>query len=149
MKKFKFRLEKVLEHKLKLFEIAHEEYMVEFRVLQEEESKLERIKDEYRRSMMTVIARTKKKFTIKELAVHYKYLFHLKREMKNQVDVVFAQQQIVDKKRQRLIEASQEKEILVKLKEKRHKTYLYKVDSEEQKMMDDISNAKFIRQHIR
>lgn len=146
MKKFNFRLGKVLEHKIRLFDIAQEEYMIELRALQSEEAVLERIKDEYRRSMVVLTQRTEQNFTIKELAVHYKYLFHLKREMKNQVDLVVAQQKIVDKKRERLIESSQEKEVLVKLKDKQHQTYLYKLDHDEQKVMDDITNAKYIQQ---
>ncbi|MFC1809333.1 flagellar export protein FliJ [Candidatus Omnitrophota bacterium] len=145
MKKFKFRLEKVLEHKKRIFDIAQEEYLVELRVLQGEEAKLEQFKDEYKKCMMLVIERTKKQFTIKELAVHYKYLFHLKREIKCQVDVIVAQKKVTDEKRERLIAASKEKEVLVKLKDKRFKTYLQKVDKEEQKVMDDISTAKYIQ----
>ncbi len=145
MKKFKFRLEKVLEHKIRLFDLAEEEYLVEVRVLRAEEEKLEKIKADYRHSMQVLVERTKQKFTIKELAVHYKYLFHLKREMKNQVDVVVKQEKVVDAKRTRLIEASKEKKVLERLKDKRHRTYVYHVEKDEQKMMDDITNAKFIQ----
>ena len=41
--------------------------------------------------------------------------------------------------------AAQEKEVLSKLKDKRYKQYLYDVDFQEQKMMDDIFNAKYIK----
>jgi flagellar FliJ protein len=145
MKRFKFRLEKVLEHKMRLFDLAEEEYMIELRVLHGEEEKLEKIKADYRHSMQILVERTKQKFTIKELAVHYKYLFHLKREMKSQVDVVVKQEKVVEAKRVRLIEASKEKEVLVRLKDKKYKSYIYDADKDEQKMMDDITNAKYIQ----
>ena len=148
MKKFKFRLQKVLEHKLKLFDIAKEEFFLEQKKLIEQEKKLEEFVAEYRTTVHNVVQETKNSFRIRDLGVYYKYLFHLKREMKVQADVVSQHNAIVAEKRERLIEISKEKEVLIKLKEKRRKQYLYTLDFEEQKTIDDLTSAKYSRQYV-
>lgn len=145
MKKFKFRLQKVLEHKERLFDIAKEEYLIQVRALQELQAELERLKKAFTRCLVQAGDFTKQQFRIKDLALFYRYQFFLKREMRECAARISKQENVVSQKRAALVAAAQEKEVLVKLKARRFKEYQYEVDTEEQKTMDDIFSAKFIR----
>lgn len=145
MKKFKFRLEKILEHKIRIFELAQDAYLVQQKKLQEEECALERIKNEYTNCLRKIVDKTKESFTIKELAIHYKYIYYIKREIKVQFNRVQNRKMVLEERRKELVVAAQEKEVLVKLKEKRWQEYRVHIDREEQKVMDDIFSAKHAR----
>ena len=51
----------------------------------------------------------------------------------------------VEQRREKLIEATKEKEILEKLKERTWQTYLAEAKKEEQMISDEISSANFYR----
>ncbi len=140
MKKFKFKLESVLNYKVRLFEIAQTEHAAVLNQLRDEEEKLGALRADYGSCLDELAGKTKGKFKIKDLGGYYRYLSALKSEISVQSKVVC---QIMDKEqklREKLIKASQEKEALVKLKEKAYKKYMYEFRREEQNFLDELNS---------
>ena len=145
MKKFTFRLEKVLNHKSRLYELAQNKYSQALQELRSEEAKLDELRVEYSRCLFELSQKTTHTFRVRELGPYYRYLTFVKREIAHQSRVVCQAIEKEEACRKALMEAAKEKETLVKLKEKQYEEYVYVFNREEQKFLDDITAAKFLR----
>ena len=142
---FTFRLQKVLDYKIRLFEEARDEFLSEKARLAELNAELETQKYDYQSCLLKLIGETESTFDIKGLGIHYKYLFFVKSQMQNKYTEVTKQELLVSQKRAKMVELLKEKDVLIKLKEKARLEYDYEQDRQEQKMFDDISNSAYVR----
>lgn len=145
MKKFKFRLEKVLTHKERLFEIARGKHGEALSALRKEEATLDLLRNEYKNTLYALSEEMKTNFKIRDLGHYYRYMTFTKREIARQSQVVFQAMEREEKLRIELMKAAQEKEVLVKLKEKQYQEYLYATKKEEQDILDDLTASKYAR----
>lgn len=145
MKKFTFRLEKVLNHKERLFELARAAHGEKVAKLRQEEARLERLQESYRNCLADLAQKTARNFKISELGPFYKFMTFTKRDIAAQNRVVAEAISEEEQARHELMRAAQEKESLVKLKEKKYREYQYESAREEQAFLDDIAAAKFAR----
>lgn len=146
MKKFVFRLEKVLQHKQRLYDIAWGKHAEAQCMLAKEEEKLQSLQGEYKTCLYELSEKTRKNFHIRELGPFYRFMTFTKREIAYQNHVVAEALEKEELLRQELMCCAQEKEALVKLKNKQETEYMEYVRKEEQKFLDDITTAKYTRQ---
>ncbi len=146
MKKFIFRLEKVLTHKQRLYDIACGKHTEALSILKMEEKKLESLRGDYKTCLYELSGKTNSNFRINELGPYYRFMTFTKRSIAHQSQVVGAAMDSEEVLRKELMKAAQEKEALVKLKEKQFNEYQEFVNKEEQKFLDDITTSKFVRQ---
>ena len=145
MKKFSFTLEKVLKHKERLYDIAKADHSKALKTLQQEEAKLHALRERYAKCLNDLSGKMKKHFYIRELGPYYRYMTFTKREIAGQSKIVCEAIEEEESKRCLLMEAAKEKEALVKLKEKQYAEYMYKVNKEQQDLLDELGSIKHAR----
>lgn len=141
MMNFNFRLERVLNFKENMEEIKKAEYGSARQKLNKEEDKLENfnyhknnIKDE--KDLLTV------KTKAGNLAMYNDYILDLDKKIKVQKDVVNKTELELEKAKEEMINAVQEKKTFEKLKEKEYEKYLYQIKKTEEKQLDTIVNYR-------
>jgi flagellar FliJ protein len=141
MAKFVFRLEAVLNVKRQQEENIKNELGKAMQRLEAEKQKLSRLE----RSKEEIIAEFNnkaKKTTVHKLIEFNAYLSLLKSNISRQKERVNKAELDVDKIREELVKAVQERKILEKLKEKKHDEYLIEQKKLEQKTNDEIVSYK-------
>jgi len=145
MKKFQFRLEKILTHKERLFDVARAKHAEALRSLQMAEAALHELREKYSQCLSDLSQQMKKNFHVRELGPYYRFMTFTKREIAEQSKLVCAAIEEEEKKRQELMQAAKEKEALVKLKNKQFSEYSYALNKEEQDFLDEVSSNKHAR----
>lgn len=79
---------------------------------------------------------------IEQIIIQNEYLERLNKRINKQKEIVIQCEKSVNQVRNKLIKASQEKEVLIKLKEKEFEEFKYNIQSEEQKKYDEYSSYK-------
>jgi flagellar FliJ protein len=145
MKKFKFRLEKILKHKERLFNIARIEHAKALERLRNEEAVLHELRERYSQCLSELAQQMKKVFHVRSLGPYYRYMTFTKNEIAQQSKIVCAAIEEEEKKRAVLLEAAKEKESLIKLRDRQYAEYSYAVEREEQIFIDDLNSTKYAR----
>ena len=141
MKKFKFKLEKLLDIRIRKEDQLKQEYAQIRHRLETETQKLNTILnniEEAHIQKQNLLSNAKPHSSDIEAYGNYISALFLQKESQNilieQIKVQAA------KKREELLEASKEKKILEKLKEKQKYNYLLEIDHLEQKDLDEIAS---------
>lgn len=146
MKKFIFRLQKVMEYKediekQKMGELAEAEnrLMVEI-------EKLETLKKREQAYLDEIdVMRQQTVIHPVEIQALYRYIEKLKSMQNAQRVQINKAKKVVEAKRQALVLATQEKKVLEKLKEKQVQAYEAEVARQEQIFFDEIASTKYGR----
>ena len=144
MKKFKFPLKPVLEHRERIEEEKQLVLSARRQELKAAEDELARLNGEFKR-YSTVLRDDHARLATEELRWHYAHLEYLDRCMVMQHAVISQRKIAVERARQELVEASKERKVIDKLKEKRFAEHKAMEAAAEQKELED-SNA---RRHAR
>ena len=137
MEKFNFRLERVLEYRVKIEDINKVEYGKAKKDLDDETVIFEEIlshKDNINLERDSMIATT----TIKDLKNYNLYLKNVKEKLENQKEIVEKAQNKVENARNILINSSIDRKTLENLKDRDFNNYLYDMKKEEEKIIDQI-----------
>jgi flagellar FliJ protein len=86
---------------------------------------------------------------VMEIKSYDNYIARLDRETERLLEEAAKAELFVEKKRQAYLEASRERKVLDKLKEKREKEYGRKMLNEETKNLDDISGGNAARELVK
>ncbi|NLW47797.1 MAG: flagellar export protein FliJ [Firmicutes bacterium] len=148
MSKFKFKLETVLKIKIRIEDLRK----IELREaeLRSEKARIElcRWQDEVEANIRFYREKFQLRFIPEEANDYHRYLIWLNR----QVDLAMLKlqecQREVAQCRQRLIEASKEKKVLEKLKEKAYRAYQAEQLNAEIKFLDELGTGRYIRDKI-
>ncbi|GAB4337327.1 MAG: flagellar export protein FliJ [Calditrichia bacterium] len=137
MKKYRFRLQKVLDVK----EVLVKQSQRDLAAAQEEKRQAE---EELKRSEQAVKQFARKLeeesfATVAELQQKYDYFYQMLENLDAQKDVVLQMDQKVEKVRQKLIQNQRNRKVLAALKEKSYQDYLEKVKLEEQIALDEMA----------
>lgn len=141
MAKFTFRLESVLNVKRQKEDSIKNELGKAMQKLETERQKLARLES----TLEEIIAQFNlkaKKTTVHKLIEFNEYLSLLKSNIRQQKENVNKAARNVDKIREELVKAVQERKILEKLKEKKQEEYLLDQKKLEQKTNDEIVSYK-------
>jgi len=141
MAKFVFKLESVLRVKIQQEESVKNELGKAIQKLEAEKSKLERLKIAHEEIIYEFNMKTKKT-TVHNLIEFNNFISHLRAKIKQQKERVNKASLIVDKIREELVKAVQERKMLEKLKEKKYEEYLTEQKKLEQKTNDEIVSYK-------
>jgi flagellar protein FliJ len=140
MRKFKFSLKAVLEHRERIEEEKQQILAARQHELKLAEDELARLNGEFKR-YSTVLRDDHARLSTDELRRHYAHLEYLDRCMVMQHAVISQRRAAVERARADLVEASKDRKVIEKLKDKRFQEYQAMEAAFEQKELDD-SNAR-------
>lgn len=148
MGKFKFKLETVLKLKVRIEELRKMELSEAESRCEEARLELCRCQDEVEANIQLYREKFQQRINPEEANNYYQYLIWLN----HQVDLALLKLQERRKKvaecRQRLVEASKEKKVLEKLKEKAYQDYLAEQLNAEIKFLDELGTGRYIRDQV-
>jgi flagellar protein FliJ len=146
-KRFRFKLQSVLELKIKL-EDEEKRKLADLIALQARE---EQVLYQLQQQRAAMILEFKEKqcggINVTELQMYSYTIEKLKNDIINQQLRLREIAIRIEEQRQRLIEATQEKKIYEKLKEKQQEAWLAEEEYEEKKLIDELATIKFAREH--
>lgn len=145
MKKFKFRLQSILDTREKALEDRQIEFSLIQRNLQKQLMQLENLQNTLKHNCENFENLISQGQSIDfSLINNYKnYIDKLKKDIKEQNEVIKAVEAQLEAKKQEVIEALQAKTMLDKLKEKDLGEFKKEIDRLETQEMDDISIARY------
>ena len=144
MKKFKFRLQVVLDMRENELEQRQMEAAKIMAVLREQEAKLnDIIQSQVRNNNQMETLYTLDTLDIQQLEAHRDFGLKLIVDIGNQERVIANTEAILERKMTEVREAHKKVEVLKKLKEKQEKQYYKEFLDSEMKELDDITSARF------
>jgi flagellar FliJ protein len=145
MKRFHFSLEKVLELRAYREQEAEIELGRAIGVLSQIESRIRTVaEDRYRAAAERFLPDN----DALKILNYENYILRLDQERDKLLEDAARAELVVEEKRNLFLDASRERKVLDKLKEKREKEYRKKMFAEETKILDDISGGKEARERV-
>lgn len=141
MANFNFRLERVLNFKGTVEEIKKAEYGSAQRKLNQEEDKLN-LYNQHKNAIKDKKNISAFKTNVGNLAMYNDYMRNLDKKIKGQEEIVTNTRAELEKAKEKMIEAVQDKKAFEKLKEREYEKYLYQIKKQEEKQVDTIVNYK-------
>jgi flagellar FliJ protein len=145
MRKFKFRLQTPLKVKLIKEKMARQEFLRALVVKQGEEDVLRLLNQKYSDTKKTLGELNQGYVNIGHLMDFDIYSNALRGKIKDQREAVKRSEIVCDSTRSGYIEAKKEKQVLEKIREKRHHKHVKSINREEQKLSDEIAENLFSR----
>lgn len=145
MKKFKFRLQVILNMKEKLLEEKLLELAKVQRGLQdarEKQAELERYQLEINQALMAVY-QSGNELNLVEVQRYKNFINKLIVDISNQKVVINNIAKLLATKQKEVNEILKEKKVLEKLKERQQKTYYLNFEKSERKELDDITSSRY------
>ncbi|WFA07897.1 flagellar export protein FliJ [Tissierella sp. Yu-01] len=139
MKAYSFSMEKVLEWRESLEKSSMEKFAVSQNELNQEKMILNNLTKEYE----VVKEKTLRCKSISELRQLQLYKSDLEDRIENQHEIIERKTKELEDIRQELVSAQKDRKIMEKLKERDYSNYLEKVNSDEQKFLDEMAVLKF------
>ena len=144
LKKFKFRLEVVLEMRQRELEKRQQEMAEVLKVIEEQRAKLVAINDAQKQTE----ANLEKLISAEEIDItmvngHRNYVLKLVNDAKNQENVIHRAEQLLELKKKEVQEAYKKVKSLEKLKENQEKQYMTEIDQMLAKEIDDIAVTRY------
>lgn len=136
---FKFRLQKILEHRETLENIKKGEFSKAQAELNLEIEKLEKLENSKQSISREKQEKSQTSTTMNELQKYNNYLIDLDRMMKLQAETIELVKEKVEKARKELIEATKDKKIIEKLRVRDYQEFLY-----EEKIKEEKANDQFV-----
>lgn len=148
MNKFKFKLETVLKVKARVEDLRKIELREAETRREKAKSELCRCRDEVETNTRLCREKFQKRIIPEEANNYHLYLTWLNRQADLALLKLQECEREVAERRQRLIEASKEKKILEKLKEKAYQAFQAEQLSAEIKFLDELGTGRFIRDQV-
>lgn len=141
MRKFKFALDPVLDHRERIEDEKQQVLAERRRELKAAEDELARLNAEFKR-YSTVLREDHASLSSEELRWHYAHLEYLDRCMTMQHGIIFQRRAAVERARTDLVEASKDRKVIEKLKDRRLEEHQALEAAQEQKDLDDTNNRR-------
>ena len=143
MKRFQFRLQRVLDIKNVQEEQRKRELGEAYGLLATEQEQLQDIRKALNRAQQYALQRMPR--TSYELLLYDYYITQQLVRTELQQKTIDQVQRVVNLRREKLMTAYKDRKILDRLKERYTEQYRHEADREEQALMDEISSAKYGR----
>jgi flagellar FliJ protein len=145
VKKFKFKLQVVLDKRQKELEDKQLEMAKVQARLKEQECELERLinKQNQTREDLEKMLSQNQSIDLMSIKVHQDYIEKLSDDIRMQHKIIADTEQELEAKQQEVIEALKATKTLEKLKEKQFKEFLTEFEFQQQKELEDITQARF------
>lgn len=144
MKRFRFTLQPVLEQRERVEDEKQQTLAQKQCALDEAESELKRLNGEFRENT-DKLREKHREIETEELRLTYAHLQFLDRCIVAQIQVVAERRLAVDRARKDLLEASKERKVVEKLKERRKATHEVEAARVEQNELDDGNARRYAR----
>ncbi|WP_027338691.1 flagellar export protein FliJ [Halonatronum saccharophilum] len=148
MKKFKFRLQTILDLKKREEDLIQKDLIR----LKKEKSKvvdqLNQFKEEKRKLQQKIEEDEGKRIDLKLALRSREYIEYLNGEIEELTMQLDYWKKEISKCKERLLEKTKEKKSFLKLKEKKNEQYWKEYRAKEQKLNDELANNKYIRKNI-
>ena len=141
MRKFKFTLEPVLGHRERIEDEKQQIFAERQNELRAAEAELTRLNGEFKR-FSAVLRDDHASLSSEDLRAHYAHLEYLDRCIVMQHATITQRRSAVDRARADLVEASKERKVIEKLKDKKLEEYRAYVAQTEQAELDDANNRR-------
>jgi flagellar protein FliJ len=147
MKRFQFRLQKVLEYKEDIEKQKMNDLAAAKQALAEEMDRLEWIQTTHKANGEALKCRTAEK-TIRpdEIQAHLRYQKKLEADLKAQTRRVEAAEEKTEKQRQILLDAAKERKTLETLKDKKLQSHLAEVERQDRNFFDEVATMRHHRE---
>ena len=141
-KRFKFPLQSVLDMRKRTEDERQQVVAERKRALELSEAELQRLNDEFRASSDRLRS-AHREFSGEELRLNYAHLQFLDRAITAQIRVVAERRVSLDRARADLLEATKERKVVEKLRERRHQAFVAEELRIEQNELDDGNARRF------
>jgi len=136
--KFVFRMQSLLNLKIQMENSLKNELGKAVRELERQKDILNRLNREMNECIENINGKFGEGISVGELRKYNTYISYLSDRVKLQKENIKKAQLVVDKYRDKLIKAMQERKVLEKLREKKYEEYVREQLKEEQKLNDEI-----------
>lgn len=143
MERFNFKLEPILGYRERIEDLCKKEFSEASLMLREEEERLEVLSSEHRRAASEVDTLKEEGLSVGELQLYNDYLLRIKGHIEEQLQVVENGRKVLESHRLKLLQASQDKSVMEKMKERSFEEYTKRSLKEEQNTLDDMTSARF------
>lgn len=144
MKKFAFALDPVLGHRERIEDEKMLELAARRREVQEAQDELARLHAEYK-AHSAALRDGHRDFSTDELRLHYAHLEYLDRRITAQHELVAQRQAVAERARARLVDASKDRKVIEKLKDRKYEEYVADEALAEQRDADDGNARRYAR----
>ena len=144
-KKYRFSLQNVLNHRINLEEERERIFALAMQSLMSEQKKLEDIEDKIIKEIHELSVVETRSFSSQDFMEYDKYIFFLENKKIEQHKKICEAKSVVELEREKLIDATKNRKVLERLKEKGMKRYLLDIDRLEQIELDEIAVLKYAR----
>lgn len=144
MKKYNFRLQRVLDIKNVMQQLRERELAKALTALEIEELTLEEQKNKRYKYQSEV--RERKSLTVFEMRAYSLYFMFLQDEIDDQLKKIVDRKNDVENRKVNLTEAYREKKVIENLKQNSKQEYMHEFDKEEQLENDEISLGTFYKE---
>ncbi len=144
-KKYSFSLENVLNHRINVAQERERVFALAMQSLISERKKLRDIKAEIDKEFRELSLVETGSFSSDDFIGYRKYIEHLENLKFQQEEKITQAHAVVEAEREKLIEATKNKKVLERLKEKGMKRYLADINRLEQIELDEIAVLKYER----
>src|SRR5579884_386330 len=141
MRKFRFRLAPVLEHRERIEDEKQQALAQRSRELRAAQDELARLDAEFKR-YSTVLRDDHAALSTDELRWHYAHLEYLDRCIVMQHGIIVQRRSAVEHARADLMAASKDRKVIEQLKDRRYQEHRALEAAEEQKDLDDTNNRR-------
>ncbi|MDD3706333.1 MAG: flagellar export protein FliJ [Clostridiaceae bacterium] len=142
MAAYKFKLQKLLDYKIKIEEDKKNKLGSALKRLENEKRRMIKLKKEFNEMEDLYRQKTSQGMSVNELKILANYIDYYKRGIKEQKVRIKMAEEYVTVCREELINATREKEMIEKLREKDYSKYLYEEQKKEEKLIDDLVSFK-------
>jgi flagellar protein FliJ len=143
MKKFKFKLQKILALRESEEDLARQSLVLAEQNLLNATEMLKQLLQQYEASDSQTLV------LASDYLAHSNYILRLQTQMNRSKEEIARLTKVVDEKAGELMVASQHAEVLRKIKEKRFISYNKLIEDIEAKILDEVSVQRFIRSQIK
>ena len=147
MGRFQFRLQKVMQARQFKEEIAKKNLAAAQTALKEDLQFLERLEALHRDAMIQMEAHIEGQVNVADVLLDIAYISSLSEEIAAQQRKIVQRTEEVERKRQMLVEASKDKKMLERIRERRYLAYLQEANRAEQAVIDEIAQRDRPRYH--
>ena len=139
---YKFRLQKLLDYKIKIEEEKKNKLGSAIKRLEKEKHRMAELKRELSDMQSLFHEKTSQGMAVNELKILANYIDYYKRGIKEQKVRIRMAEDYLSICREELIAATREKKMIEKIKEKDYSKYLYEEQKKEEKLVDDLVSFK-------
>jgi flagellar FliJ protein len=147
MQKFRFALEPVLDQRRRIEEAKQQTLAQRMQEVHAAEEALRGLNGRYKEHS-TALRERHQGMATEDLRLHYAHLEYLDRAITTQHAVLGQRKAAAERARLELVEASKERQVIEKLKERKHAEFVANAGRLEQNELDDSNARRFARRGL-